>query len=57
MSQNKTITYQPAIENKRLEAVITREIKSSPRSIFPLACPVEELRWIADWDFQLIYSN
>ena len=57
MSKNQTITYQPAIENKRIEATVTREIKASPGSIFPLACPVEELRWIPQWEYQLIYSK
>ena len=57
MSKKQTITYQPAIENKRVEAAVTREIKESPGNIFPLACPVEELRWIPEWDYQLIYSK
>ena len=57
MSKNQTITYRPAIANKRVEAAVTIEIKASPRIIFPLACPVEELRWIPQWDYQLIYSK
>ena len=57
MSKNQTITYRPAIANKRVEAAVTREIKASPRIIFPLACPVEELRWMPEWDYQLIYSK
>jgi len=57
MSKNQTITYRPAIANKRVEAAVTREIKASPGNIFPLACPVEELRWIPEWDYQLIYSK
>ncbi len=57
MSKNKTITYQPAIDNKRIEAIVTREINASPRKIFPLACPVEELRWIPNWEYELMYSK
>jgi len=57
MSKNQTITYRPAIANKRVEAAVTREIKASPGYISPLACPVEELRWIPEWDYQLIYSK
>lgn len=53
----QTIVYQPAIENKRIDVVLTREIKASPGSIFPLACPVEELRWIPEWEYDLIYSK
>jgi len=49
--------YRPATENKRVETAVTREIKASPRNIFPLACPVEELRWIPEWDYKLIYSR
>lgn len=57
MSSEQTIIYQPTIEHKRVEAAVTREIRASARKIFPLACPVEELRWIPDWDYQLIYSK
>lgn len=57
MITNKTITYPPAIENKRIESIVTREIKASPGKIFPLACPVEELRWIPNWEYELIYSK
>ena len=57
MSQNLTIKYQPSTAYKRVEAAVTREIMASPQKIFPLACPVEELRWIPQWDYQLIYSK
>lgn len=57
MSPNQAITYQPATEHKRVEAAVTREILASPYKIFPLACPVEELRWIPEWDYQLIYTK
>jgi hypothetical protein len=57
MTKNKPITYSPATEKKRVEAYLTKEIKASPNKIFPLACPVEELRWIPDWDYELIYSR
>ncbi len=56
MSTTKTISYAPVTTNKRVVVAITREIKSSPDKIFPLACPVEELRWIPDWDYNLVYS-
>jgi len=57
MSTKAIITYQPAVENKRIEETVILEIQASPGKIFPLACPVEELRWIPDWDYQLIYSQ
>jgi len=31
---NTTISYKPAIENKRVEATVSREIEASPGSIF-----------------------
>jgi hypothetical protein len=57
MSKERTITYEPSTENIRVEAGVTREIMASPGKIFPLACPVEELRWIPEWDYRLIYSE
>jgi len=57
MSPDQTITYQSATEYKRVEAAVTRKIMASPHKIFPLACPAEELRWIPQWDYQLIYSK
>ncbi len=49
--------YQPAMGNKRVEKKITKTIKASPQKIFPLACPVEELKWIPEWEYDLIYSK
>lgn len=51
------INYEPATTQLRVEAALTKEIKASAKDIFPLACPVEELRWIPGWDYQLIYSQ
>ncbi|MCP4131062.1 MAG: hypothetical protein GY754_08790 [bacterium] len=31
-------------------------IKASADSIFPLACPVEEEKWIHGWDYNMIFS-
>ncbi len=28
-----------------------------PEKIFPLACPVEELRWIHNWEYELVYTK
>ncbi len=57
MATQKSISYQAATDNKRVEATITREITAHPRRIFPMACPVEELRWIPDWEYELVYSK
>ncbi|MBU3915303.1 hypothetical protein KKA14_07190 [bacterium] len=56
MAEQRIIDYQPATKAKRVQHVLTKEIKTSPEKIFPLACPVEELRWIPDWSYQLVYS-
>ena len=57
MSNSITVAYRPAMKNKRVESTVTREVNASPGTIFPLACPVEELRWIPEWDYQLIFSK
>lgn len=57
MSNQTNIDYRPAIANKRVEASHTVEIATAPQKIFPLACPVKELRWIPDWEYELIYSK
>jgi hypothetical protein len=50
------INYEPATTQLRVQASLTKEIDSVPEDIFPLACPVEELRWIPGWDYRLLYS-
>jgi Polyketide cyclase / dehydrase and lipid transport len=57
MSETKTIQYPVATDNLRIEKSYTIEIESTPDKIFPLACPVEELRWIPDWEYSLEYSK
>jgi hypothetical protein len=38
--------------------VTHEEIIAAPvEDIFPLACPVEELKWIDRWEYNLIYSE
>jgi hypothetical protein len=32
-------------------------IKESPVKIFPLLCPVQEYKWIDNWDCEIIFSN
>ena len=38
--------------SKRVEHVREVDIKANAESIFPLACPVEELKWIEGWGDQ-----
>ena len=32
-------------------------IKAAPDDAFALACPVEELKWIRNWQFEMVYSK
>jgi hypothetical protein len=57
MSQDLPRAHEPAVASKRITATLTREIKATPQTILPLLCPVEELRWIPAWDFDLIYAQ
>ncbi len=33
------------------------KIKAPVGDIFPLACPVEELKWIDGWQYEMVYSK
>ncbi len=57
MTNQISIEYKPAIERKRVSCTLTKEIRVPPRKILVLACPVEELRWIPDWEYHLLYSE
>lgn len=57
MPIQQPIDYQPAIDNKRVNASLTKEIKAAKDKIFPLVCPVEELRWIPNWEYNLLHSK
>jgi hypothetical protein len=57
MTNQESIQYPAATEQKRVEMMHTIEIKSTPDKIFPLGCPVEELRWTPNWEYQLVYTK
>jgi hypothetical protein len=42
---------------KREHESFSLSINAPAEKIFPLACPVEELKWIDDWTYNMIYSN
>jgi hypothetical protein len=51
-------------ENKENNFTATRyfvsnqlKINATPDDVFSLACPVEELKWIRNWKFDMIYSE
>jgi hypothetical protein len=44
-------------EAKRISTALTTKIKGDADAIFKLACPVEELKWIDNWQFEMIFSS
>jgi hypothetical protein len=42
---------------RRIVCTVNEEIKAPTSKIFPLLCPVEELKWISNWGYQLICSD
>jgi hypothetical protein len=42
---------------KRVCVTHEERIKAAPDECFSLACPVEELKWIDNWQFDMIYSD
>jgi hypothetical protein len=42
---------------KRISADCNIKIKAGADAVFALACPVEELKWIDNWKFDMIFST
>jgi len=42
---------------KRIQVTHRERVKASAEQFFSLACPVEELKWIDSWQFDMIYSE
>ena len=42
---------------KRYTVEHTVHINADPDAVFALACPVEELKWIRNWSFDMIFSE
>jgi hypothetical protein len=45
------------IRTKRIVCAHEELIKVLPEKVFPLLCPVEELKWIDNWQYQLVYTD
>ena len=45
------------LRTKRIICTHEEEIKAPPGKIFPLLCPVEELKWIDNWQYQLVCTD
>jgi len=45
------------LRTKRIICTHEEEIKAPLDKIFPLLCPVEELKWIDNWQYQLVYTD
>jgi len=46
-----------AFRATRFQVTHEEKIKTTPDACFALACPVEELKWINNWQFDMIYSD
>ncbi len=44
-------------QGKRVVCSHEEKIKAPAGDIFPLACPVEELKWIDGWQYEMVYSK
>ncbi len=42
--------------NSPISGKYQKRIKASPSVILPLFCPVEEYKWIPDWDCEMVHS-
>lgn len=42
---------------KRVESKMSIEIKARPEYVVRMACPMEELKWIPGWKYDLIHSK
>ena len=41
----------------RISTHLTIKISAEPYAVFALACPKEELKWIDQWQYEMIYSD
>ena len=44
-------------KSNRSNIELSIDIEAPMEKIFPLACPVEELKWINNWDYTMVYSE
>ena len=52
-----TVYGGSAFKGNRIVETHNEMIKGSPTKIFPLLCPVQEYKWIDNWDCEIIFSN
>jgi hypothetical protein len=50
-------TNMNTFKAKRFQVFHKERIKAQADRCFSLACPVEELKWIDNWEFDMIYSD
>jgi hypothetical protein len=53
MTESKNIYFAAA----RVSAHFNVTIQGEPSAVFALACPKEELKWIDQWQYDMIYSD
>jgi len=53
---SKETTHSQSFQAKRISCSYKEKIRASPEQIFPLACPVQEYKWIDRWQCEIVYS-
>ncbi len=46
-----------AFSGKRIRCTVSGTVQAPVDEVFPLACPVEEYKWIDGWQCNLVYSE
>ena len=54
---NSTNNTATGFSATRVSTQFTIRIQASPDAVFALACPKEELKWIDQWQYEMIYSD
>jgi hypothetical protein len=54
---NKEVLKMQPFQAKRVHRTHETVIQAPVDTIFPLACPIEEYKWIDGWQCQMIYSD
>lgn len=53
---SKETAHSQPFRAKRIRCSHREKIRVSPKQIFPLACPIQEYKWIDKWRCEMIYS-
>lgn len=54
--KSEETTHSQPFQAKRIRCSYREKIRASPEQIFPLACPIQEYKWIDRWQCEMVYS-